>query len=145
LYLVNHLNQFGPSVLTGAATGAPYLDVNGDNAVTAADVLRVITVVNTGFTNPSPAGEGEASLPAAETQAADLSSVSVVNPTTAAASQPLVRTPSADSVESVVRGTAAADLALQSLDEEDLLSDLLADTEAARNEEAADAFFRELG
>ena len=61
LLVINHLNRFGPTVLTsGGFQRAPFLDVNNNNQVSATDALAVINHLNASLAASSSSAEGEA-------------------------------------------------------------------------------------
>jgi hypothetical protein len=144
LLLVNTLNVDGARKLTTPVGSSPYLDPNNDGSITASDVLYVINYINTH--TPAFAGEGEGfATPDAVTVAARLDPAPLVPAVTV----PAWRT--AASVSQPVNDGllllgSAADQALQSLEEEGLLSDLVANVGAARQDMLLeDLFFEELG
>jgi VCBS repeat-containing protein len=61
LILINHINTFGPGPVPEAGDPPPFLDPSGNNAVTAEDILLVVTELNRlAAVGPSGEGEGEA-------------------------------------------------------------------------------------
>ncbi|MCY2986578.1 MAG: dockerin type I domain-containing protein [Planctomycetota bacterium] len=144
LLLVNELNANQSHVLTGPVSNVSYPDPNGDGAITAADVLYVVNIVNTqaagvagegeGFMTPAPvtaaASPAAAPVAPAATVSAWMNSASVSQPVSAG----------------LVVGSAAADQALQALDDEGLLTRLAADVGTARQDDfLEDLVFEELG
>jgi VCBS repeat-containing protein len=60
LTLINYINANGVGLLPPGRTTPPFLDPDGDNAITPSDVILVINALNDQADNPSVVGEGEA-------------------------------------------------------------------------------------